>query len=321
MRTPIFPMDASTAQRLMHAARGALTRVATQSCSHAALSDSRSITGRWLLRPWATALNMPLPSVTSVAQTIGFPQPARRGKQTSAASLHFLMLRELSIVSPGVVDLFVHRGGLQEVISRGMPSRSARRSAWGVSVVLVVSGLACGCSREAGPATEAPVARPEPPRAAAVAKAAGAIAATAPPASVAVAAMEPPPRPFHVIELAPTEGDLQPLLGEHAERARARGLKPFVEFHAAWCRPCKALDALMSDPALVEAFTGTYVIKLDFDDWQTKLADTGFTPREIPMFYALDAQGHPTGRKLSGDAWGRSNAESMAKALGPFFRR
>jgi thiol-disulfide isomerase/thioredoxin len=133
--------------------------------------------------------------------------------------------------------------------------------------------------------------------------------------------VEPPPRPFALIELAPTQGDLLPLLHEHVEKARARGLTPFVEFYASWCRPCKALDAQMDDPLIVEAFTGTYVIKLNFDDWAQKLPDSGFTPREIPMFYALDATGRPTGRKLSGDAWGRATAGNMARALGPFFRR
>ena len=134
-------------------------------------------------------------------------------------------------------------------------------------------------------------------------------------------ATEPPPRLFAQIELAPTQGDLMPLLRDHASIARARGLVPYVEFYADWCRPCKALAAQMDDPLIVEACKGTYLIKLNFDDWKEKLADTGFTPREIPMFYALDAAGRPTGRKLSGDAWGRATPSSMAKALGPFFRR
>ncbi len=183
--------------------------------------------------------------------------------------------------------------------------------------------LASACGREAGPATEAPAFRPAPPRS--VAEVPLPVPSTTPLASAAasatIAPAEPPPRPFVLIELAPTQGDLQPLLREHATKARARGLKPFVEFYAEWCRPCKALAALMNDPFIVEAFTGTYLIKLNFDDWQQKLPAAGFTPREIPMFYALDAEGRPTGRKLSGDAWGRANAESMGKALGPFFRR
>ncbi|MEP7121416.1 MAG: thioredoxin domain-containing protein [Byssovorax sp.] len=182
--------------------------------------------------------------------------------------------------------------------------------------------LLASCSREVGPATEAPAPRPEPPRSVAIVPApppTAPLASTAPSAAIVLA--EPPPRPFVLVELAPTQGDLQPLLREHAEKARARGLKPFVEFYADWCRPCKALAGLMNDPLIVQAFTGTYVIKLNFDDWQAKLADAGFTPREIPMFYALDGEGRPTGRKLSGDTWGKANAESMSRALEPFFRR
>jgi thiol-disulfide isomerase/thioredoxin len=240
-----------------------------------------------------------------------------------AASFQESMRRELSIVFPGLVDTFVHRGARAAVISRGMPSEPARRSASGALLLLGCALVASSCSREVGPATEAPALRPEPPRTPAEAPHAvpspTPLTSAAPVASAAPA--EPPPRPFVLVELGPTQGDLQPLLREHAEKARARGLKPFVEFYADWCRPCKLLASLMNDPFIVEAFTGTYVLKLNFDDWQDKLAEAGFQPREIPMFYALDARGQPTGRKLSGDAWGKANAESMSKVLGPFFRR
>ena len=227
------------------------------------------------------------------------------------------MRRELSIVSPGLVDTFVHRGARAAVLSRGMPSEPARRSASGVLLLLGCTLLAPACSREVGPATQPPGPRPEPPRSAAIVPEQPPLASAAPSAAVA----PQPPRPFVLVELAPTQGDLQPLLREHVEKARARGLKPFVEFYADWCKPCKALASMMNDPFIVAAFTGTYLIKLNFDDWQQKLPEAGFTPFEIPMFYALDAQGRPAGRKLSGDAWGRANAEAMAKVLGPFFRQ
>jgi thiol-disulfide isomerase/thioredoxin len=243
------------------------------------------------------------------------------------------MRRELSIVLPCLVDPFVHRGAHRAVISRGMPSEQARRPAWRTCLVLGFALLTARCGREAGPKAGATAPQPEPPWSVAAsqerpaatppnaAAAPSASVATAPSASAMVVATEPPPRPFALIELAPTQGDLMPLLREHASIARARGLAPYVEFYADWCKPCKVLAAQMDDPLIVEAFKSTYLIKLNFDDWKEKLADTGFTPREIPMFYALDGAGRPTGRKLSGDAWGRATPSSMAKALGPFFRR
>jgi hypothetical protein len=72
---------------------------------------------------------------------------------------------------------------------------------------------------------------------------------------------------------------------------------------------------------MVAAFKGTYIIVLNVDDWQDKLKGTGFVPRTIPVFYAVDDKGKPTGRKITGDDWGKNKdvPERMAPVLAKFF--
>jgi hypothetical protein len=104
-----------------------------------------------------------------------------------------------------------------------------------------------------------------------------------------------------------------------AVTATARGLKPFVYATATWCEPCKKLNASLSDPRMKDAFKGTYVVKLDIDEFDAKaLGGLGVRVRAVPSFYELGADGTPTGRMLVGD-WGPDVPENMAPALKGFF--
>ena len=118
-------------------------------------------------------------------------------------------------------------------------------------------------------------------------------------------------------ELAPTQGDLTPLLRAQFERARGKQLVPLVEFYADWCPPCRAFQEHMNDPPMAEALRGTYLIKLNLDDWHDKLEGTGFTVKAIPMFFLIGADGRP-GKMLDGDKWGRSTTANMSAALNKF---
>jgi thiol-disulfide isomerase/thioredoxin len=144
-------------------------------------------------------------------------------------------------------------------------------------------------------------------------------AKAATPQTSASAAAAPPERA--TIELGPWQGELMPLLEQHVERAKSQHLTPFVEFYADWCPPCKALKKYWNEPSMAAAFKGTYVIVLNVDDWQDKLKGTGFVPRTIPVFYAVDEKGKPTGRKITGDDWGKNKdvPERMAPVLERFF--
>lgn len=71
---------------------------------------------------------------------------------------------------------------------------------------------------------------------------------------------------------------------------------------------------------MVEAFRGIYLIRLDFDEWQDQLSDSGFHVPGIPVFFELDLEGQPTGRAISGAAWGEDIPANMAPPLSEFFQ-
>jgi thiol-disulfide isomerase/thioredoxin len=104
-----------------------------------------------------------------------------------------------------------------------------------------------------------------------------------------------------------------------AVTATARNLKPFVYATASWCAPCKKLNASLGDPRMKDAFKGTYVVKLDIDEFDEKvLSAMGMRVRAVPAFFELGADGSPTGRMMIGD-WGPDVPENMAPALKTFF--
>src|SRR6185503_12432154 len=178
------------------------------------------------------------------------------------------------------------------------------------ALLALLAAAIAGCNREAGapangarpgtpgeppaPSGEvlAPTTRPPPDPGSSAAPTAPTAASTAP------RTPEEPERPYVLVELAPTQGDLLPLLREHAARAREKKLRPFAEFYADWCAPCRELTRSMGDPRVIDAFRSTYIVKINFDDWQDKLPGTGFVPRQIPVFYAVGADGRPAGPKL-----------------------
>jgi len=121
------------------------------------------------------------------------------------------------------------------------------------------------------------------------------------------------------VRLEPGDGNLGELLAAEAANAEAQGLKPFVEFDATWCIHCKELDASLSDLRMLVAFRGTYIIRVDIDDWDGQFTNAGFHVFGVPAFYAIDGAGKPTGRMITGGAWDANIPENMAGPLSEFF--
>ena len=130
----------------------------------------------------------------------------------------------------------------------------------------------------------------------------------------------PVPDSFSLVILHPAQGDLTALLSAHAEIAAGLGRRPFVEFSADWCPSCVALAGSLQDERMVDAFQGTYIIRLDFDEWKSRLGGAGFVVLGVPTFFELDQEGGLTGRAFTGAAWGADVPENMAPILKEFFQ-
>ena len=122
-----------------------------------------------------------------------------------------------------------------------------------------------------------------------------------------------------MVEVKPTSGDLETVLQAEVAKAKAQGLKPHVELWAAWCEPCVAIKKNLDDPRMKTAFKGTYIVQLDVDAWGKKLPAAGFPSGSIPVFFAIDDAGKPTGRKIGGGAWKEDIPANMAPPLDRFF--
>jgi hypothetical protein len=125
---------------------------------------------------------------------------------------------------------------------------------------------------------------------------------------------------FVVHPIKKADGPLARQLQAEADRARAQHLKPFAYISATWCGPCNAIKHNLDQPLLQDAFAGTYQVKIDFDEFETELPAAGLEHPSVPVFFALDDQGKPTGRKIDGGAWGEDRLENMAPPLKAFFQ-
>lgn len=127
---------------------------------------------------------------------------------------------------------------------------------------------------------------------------------------------------FTIVRLHPGDGDLQAMLKEEAQKATSQGRMPVVEFDAKWCPPCQAIDKWIKskDPLMMNAYDGTYIIKLDVDEWEW---DDGrvqnFAFDAIPVYFKLDSEGKQTGEVIDGSAWGEDIPENIAPPMDKFF--
>jgi thiol:disulfide interchange protein len=129
----------------------------------------------------------------------------------------------------------------------------------------------------------------------------------------------PAPDAFSLVVLHPPQGDLPALLAAHAERAAEMERRPFVEFTASWCPSCVLLERSLDDERMIEAFRGTYIMRMDIDEWKSRLGRTDYVVLGVPAFFEVGTGGEASGRSITGAAWGPDIPENMAPVLREFF--
>jgi thiol-disulfide isomerase/thioredoxin len=128
------------------------------------------------------------------------------------------------------------------------------------------------------------------------------------------------PQPFVIVRIEKSNGSMMTQLAAEAQKAKALGLAPFIEFDATWCPPCQAIEKSIEaeDPLTMQAFEGVYLIRADVDEWNSENGKN-FTFDAIPVYYQLDASGKPTGGVIDGGAWNEDIPENFAPVLNKFF--
>lgn len=127
---------------------------------------------------------------------------------------------------------------------------------------------------------------------------------------------------FTEVRLHPQGGKLDELLRAEANKAVTAGLLPVVEFDAEWCPPCQAIKKHLEakNELMLKAYDGTYIIKLDVDEWSwdgDKIEK--FTFSAIPIYFKLDGQGKQTGESIDGGAWNEDIPVNIAPVMDKFF--
>ena len=133
---------------------------------------------------------------------------------------------------------------------------------------------------------------------------------------------DPQPTGFTIVRLHHQDGDLSSRLAKEADKAAALGQMPVVEFDATWCPPCQAIDKAIkaNNELMLNAYAGTYIIKLDVDEWGWgDNAKHDFQFDGIPVYFKLDSDGKQTGEVIDGGAWGEDIPENIAPVMDEFF--
>ncbi len=129
----------------------------------------------------------------------------------------------------------------------------------------------------------------------------------------------PTASPYIMVELTETREDLSSIVLREAQNAETLGRVPYLQIVADWCPACRALKRSMKDERMIDAYRGTYILLADIDIWRDQLPKIGIYVPGVPAIYELTDEGKPTGRSITGAAWGENTPENMAPPLDEFF--
>lgn len=128
---------------------------------------------------------------------------------------------------------------------------------------------------------------------------------------------EPAPA-LSIVELKPSAGPLRQQLRLYAKRGAKQGQRVVLEMGAPWCPPCKRAKALLAEDEVKAELGGVVLLRANSDVWGEDLDALGFDAPVIPVYYALDEAGGPSGDSARGDRW--KSREQVRKGLLAFLR-
>ncbi len=121
-----------------------------------------------------------------------------------------------------------------------------------------------------------------------------------------------------IVELKPSAGPLRQQLRLHSKRGAKKGQRVVLEMGAPWCPPCKRAKALLAEDEVKAELRGVVLLRANSDVWGQNLDALGFDAPVIPVYYALDEAGGPSGDSARGDRW--KSRDEVRKGLLAFLR-
>jgi len=125
---------------------------------------------------------------------------------------------------------------------------------------------------------------------------------------------------LNIISSTPQNKDITAALKAEAAKAKAKGMKPFVFFHASWCGPCKQLIKNLKNPLMTGAFKGNYIVEVDTDEWGEEIQRVKCPVNSIPAFCRVEDDGSINSQSLTdASQWDVTNPETAAPVLKAYF--
>lgn len=127
---------------------------------------------------------------------------------------------------------------------------------------------------------------------------------------------------FTIVEVEWDGIPLKQVIQTHYQLALSKNQKVFIQITAEWCSPCKRLRTKTKDPLMKKAYQGTYIIRLDRDEWEKDFAEIGIKKTPIPIFWELGDDNKNltvTNYALDGNYWKEITAEALSPVLKAYF--
>lgn len=124
--------------------------------------------------------------------------------------------------------------------------------------------------------------------------------------------------PGTVVTLGPGD-DLAAALATAGERAREADQRVYVELYASWSEPALAIHRSMADPRMREAFSRTFVLRVDIDHHRDELEALGYPTSSVPLVVAAGPDGRAGDRHLTSADLTAPTPAAMAPIFERFF--